>query len=137
MADKVLINPTFRLDVNGKLFRNKNTNEDIQETILFNNLMTRLSINKGDLPLFPGLGLKQFFGKFNFMDQVEISLNLQKFETELEDQMNRECHLKYSFDKENKHVDVRIEMEGLRYPVKVRYFNNNGSIRVIEPQFNE
>lgn len=134
MADKVLINPTFRLDVNGKLFRNKNTNNDIQETIIFNNLMTRLSINKGDLPAFPSLGLKQYFGKFNFMDETDITINLSEFESEMEAQMDRECKITPKFDKENKYVEISIEVEGLKYPATVRYFNNNGSIRIIEPQ---
>ena len=49
----VTVNPTFRLDVNGKLFNNKESNLNVQDTITFNNLMSRLSIEKGYLPLFP------------------------------------------------------------------------------------
>ena len=48
----VTVNPTFRLDVNGKLFNNKESNLNVQDTITFNNLMSRLSIEKGYLPLF-------------------------------------------------------------------------------------
>ena len=43
-----IVNPTFRLDVTGKLFKNKASNRNIQETLFFNDIMTRRSINKGD-----------------------------------------------------------------------------------------
>lgn len=137
MTNKVLINPTFRLDVNGKLFRNKNTNNDVQETIIFNALMARLSINKGDLPLFPNVGLKQYFGKLNFMDEVEIAMTINEFEAEIEAQMNKECKITPKFDKERKHVEIFLELEGLEYPIQLRYSNNNGSIRIIEPQLEQ
>ena len=39
--DKVIVNPTFRSDIDGKLFKNKDTNKDIQETVIFNALTTR------------------------------------------------------------------------------------------------
>lgn len=133
----VVINPTFRLDVNGKLFRNKHTNTNVQETIVFNNLMTRLSINKGDLPLFPSLGLKQYFGKFNFEDESGVDLIRAQFEEELEAQMQRQCRIHVEKSPDEKHLDVSIEVEGLEYPVQFKYSNSNGSIRVIEPQFTE
>ena len=130
MADKVLINPTFRLDVSGKLFRNKKTNMDIQETIIFNNFMTRLSITKGDLPTFPEVGLKQFFGRFGFVDETEANVAI-------EHKMQRDCKISSVKDVENKHIDIMIQLEGIEAPLNIRYFNNNGSIRIIEPQFDE
>ena len=137
MADKVLIVPTFRLDVSGKLFRNKKTNMDIQETIIFNNFMTRLSITKGDLPTFPEVGLKQFFGRFGFVDEIEANVAIAEFEEEIEHQMQRDCKISSVKDVENKHIDIMIQLEGIEAPLNIRYFNNNGSIRIIEPQFDE
>ena len=67
--DKVIVNPTFRSDIDGKLFKNKDTNKDIQETVIFNALTTRLSIYKGDLALFPNIGLKQHLFNFSFEDE--------------------------------------------------------------------
>ena len=64
----VTVNPTFRLDVNGKLFNNKESNLNVQDTITFNNLMSRLSIEKGYLPLFPNLGLKQHLHYLSFIE---------------------------------------------------------------------
>ena len=70
MASSVTVNPTFRLDVDGKLFKNKESNLNVQDTITFNNLMSRLSIEKGYLPLFPNLGLKQHLHNFSFVEKV-------------------------------------------------------------------
>lgn len=134
---KTIVNLTFRLDVNGKLFRNKDTNEDIQETLLFNQLMTRFYINKGDLPLFPNLGLKQFFGRFGFLDEAEANMVVADLEAEIELQMGRNCTVSKVIDHQHKHIDISIELEGIKQPLSIRYFNNNGSIRIIEPQFND
>lgn len=133
----IKINPTFRLDVNGKLFRNKDTNKNVQETILFNNLMTRLSITKGSLPLFPTLGLKQHLGRFNFQDSSSVDTTAAEFESDLEAQMNRECRVHVVKNADDRHLDITIEVEGLEYPVEFKYSNSNGSIRIIEPQFND
>lgn len=133
----IKINPTFRLDVNGKLFRNKDTNKNIQETILFNNLMTRLSIAKGSLPLFPTLGLKQHLGKFNFQDAGGVDTVAAEFESDLESQMNRECRVHVVKSPDERHLEVTIEIEGLEYPLEFKYSNSNGSIRIIEPQFTD
>lgn len=137
MAGEVIINPTFRLDVTGKLFRNKSTNQNLQDTLIFNQLMTRLSINKGDLPLFPTLGLKQFFGKFGYLDEAEADNVVMEFESEIEAQLGRTCTIEKVVDVANKHIDVHIEIDGLSVPLNLRYFNNNGSIRIIEPQFTD
>ena len=130
-----IVNPTFRLDVDGKLFKNKDTNLNIQDTLLFNNLFTRLSIHKGDLPLFPDLGLKQHLGKINFNDEAEAVAIISDLETDMEDQLGRSCKIDYEFDIDNKHIDLSIEIDGMGYPVEFKYSTLNGSIRVIEPQF--
>ena len=133
MADKV--NPTFRLDVNGRLFKNKNSNKNIQETIFFNTFMTRLSINKGDLVYFPNLGLKQHLGKFNFTDKNRLMQEAISFESDIEEQMGRDARVNYELDPDNKHVSFSIELDGLEYPINFIYSGTNDSIRIISSQF--
>lgn len=130
----ISVNPSFRLDVDGKLFKNKESNTNIQETLFFSNLLTRLSINKGDLPLFPDMGLKQWLGKFVFKTDQEIGLTVASFEQDLETQLNRTCHVSYETDSDNKYVKISIEIDGLELPASFEYNHMNGSIRIIEPQ---
>ena len=134
---KVIVNPTFRLDVDGKLFKNKNSNMDMQETIYFNNLMTRLSINKGDIVHFPEMGLKQHLSKFNFVDDTELVSAIADFESDIETQMGRSCTINYQLDRDNQHVDFDIDIEGFEYNFKFSYSGVNGSIRIIEPIYDE
>ena len=77
----VTVNPTFRLDVNGKLFNNKESNLNVQDTITFNNLMSRLSIEKGYLPLFPNLGLKQHLHYLSFIESENVDRVIGDFES--------------------------------------------------------
>lgn len=135
MANKVIINPTFRNGIDGKLFRNKNSNKNVQETILLNNLFTRLSIAKGDLALFPSVGLRQHLGKLVFNDSVDSAMILDAFEQDLTEQMNQECSLDYELDPDDKIIRMKISLEGLRNAVQLEYYSTNGSIRIIEPQF--
>lgn len=129
-----IVNPTFRLDVTGKLFKNKASNKNIQETLFFNDLMTRLSINKGDLVYFPEIGLKQFLGKFNFTDESKLVEVVTEFESELDEQLGRDCRVNYELDPDNKHVSFSIEVDGLEYPVDFVYSGINDSIRIVNPQ---
>ena len=132
---KVIVNPTFRLDIDGKLFRNKNSNMDIQETIYFNDFITRLNINKGDIVHFPDLGLKQHLHKFNFTDENELVSAVSDFESDIESQLGHSCQINYTLDRENHHVDFEIEIDGFEYPIQFSYSSVSSSIRIIEPQF--
>lgn len=131
----VKVNPTFRIDVDGHLFKNKHKNKDIQETIIFNDLLTRLAINKGDLPYFPSLGLKQYLSKFNFSTEAEIAQIVTQFESDMESQLNRDCRVHYELEPDSKHVNFSLEIDGLEYPIDFVYSGTNDSIRIIEPQF--
>lgn len=137
MTKKVVVIPTFRLGVDGKLFKIKNTNKNIQETTIFHTLFTRLSIYKGDLPLFPDLGLKQHLGKFNFTDETQISSEIAKFELDVENQMGRSCTIDYKLDKDYKTVKLSFSLEGLEYSLDLLYSAFNGSIKPINFQFND
>ena len=135
MADKVIINPTFRNGVDGKLFRNKDTNRDIQETIVLNNLFTRLSIPKGELAYFPTLGLKQHLGKLVFNDTSDTAMAIEEFEEDMREQMGQNCSIDYELDVDNRLIKMKISLEKLKYAVQMEYSGINGSIRIIEPQF--
>ena len=100
--DKVIVNPTFRSDIDGKLFKNKDTNKDIQETVIFNALTTRLSIYKGDLALFPNIGLKQHLFNFSFEDESGIAEATNNMESDIEQQLNRSCTVQYELNKDMK-----------------------------------
>lgn len=132
MSKVKAVNPTFRLDVTGKLFKNKDTNMNPQETLVFSDLYTRLMIEKGDLPLFPHLGLKQHLHQIEFTDEKEIATNLQEFESDVYDQTGRNCTIDYTLDRERKHVYVTFDLEGLNYKVNFVYQNINNSIRIID-----
>lgn len=134
---RVKVNPTFRIDVDGRLFKNKHSVQDIQDSIILNNLFTRLSISKGDLVYFPNLGLKQYLGQFNFATNDKIAMLTSAFEEDLTAQMNRECRVHYELDADNKHVSFSLEIDGLEYPVNFVYSGTNDSIRVIQPQFTD
>ena len=127
-SGKVIVNPTFRLDVDGKLFKNKNSNMDMQETIYFNNLMTRLSINKGDIVHFPEMGLKQHLSKFNFVYDTELVSAISDFESDIETQMGRSCTINYQLDRDNQHVD--FDIDGKIYNDKTSIFLVSNSNRM-------
>ena len=60
---------------------------------------------------------------------------LDTFEQDLTEQMNQECSLEYELDPDDKIIRMKISLEGLRNAVQLEYYSTNGSIRVIEPQF--
>lgn len=135
--DKIVVNPVFRQDVDGRLFKEKVSNSNLQDTLLFNDLYTRLSIVKGDLALFPNLGLKQHLFNFGFVDESDIAINISKFESDLESQLNRECAVDYSLDRDNKEVAITFGVQGLKYPISFKYMQVQNSIKVIDYKFEE
>lgn len=137
MANKVAVIPNFRLGVDGKLFKVKNTNKNIQETTIFHTLLTRLSIFKGDLPLFPDLGLKQHLGKFNFTDESQIPSVIANFELDVENQMGRSCTIDYTLDKDAGNIQLSFSLEGMEYSLDMNYSTFNGSIKPINYQFDD
>lgn len=137
MATKttVKVNPTFRLDVTGKLFNDKDSNLDVQDTIIFNSLMTRLSIEKGYLPAFPELGLKQHLYDFNFVESDDVDVAIKDFESDVSYQMQQGCTINYTLDPDNRNITMEFNLEKLRYNILYEYSNINGSIKVINYSF--
>ena len=129
--DKVIVNPTFRSDIDGKLFKNKDTNKDIQETVIFNALTTRLSIYKGDLALFPNIGLKQHLFNFSFEDESGIAEATSNMEADIEQQLNRSCSIQYELNKDMKTIKLSIHITGIEYAYEYEFTNINNSIRII------
>ena len=129
--DKVIVNPTFRSDIDGKLFKNKDTNKDIQETVIFNALTTRLSIYKGDLALFPNIGLKQHLFNFSFEDESGIAEAANNMEADIEQQLNRSCTVQYELNKDMKTIKLSIHITGIEYAYEYEFTNINNSIRII------
>lgn len=137
MATTKAVNPTFRLDVTGKLFLNKETNIDIQDTITFNSLFTRLSITKGDLAIFPNVGLQQFLHLFEFNTEEQIAENIMNFEKEATSQLGKECTIDYTLDAANKSVAMSFSITGLEYGINFEYRSINNSIKVINYRFDD
>lgn len=129
--DKVIVNPTFRSDIDGKLFKNKDTNKDIQETVIFNALTTRLSIYKGDLALFPNIGLKQHLFNFSFEDESGVAEAASNMETDIEQQLNRSCSVQYKLNPDTKTVKLSVHISGIEYAYEYEFTNINNSIRII------
>ena len=129
--DKVIVNPTFRSDIDGKLFKNKDNNKDIQETVIFNALTTRLSIYKGDLALFPNIGLKQHLFNFSFEDESGIAEAANNMESDIEQQLNRSCTIQYELNKDMKTIKLSIHIAGIEYAYEYEFTNINNSIRII------
>lgn len=129
--DKVIVNPTFRSDIDGKLFKNKDTNKDIQETVIFNALTTRLSIYKGDLALFPNLGLKQHLFNFSFEDESGVAEAASNMETDIEQQLNKSCTVQYELNPDTKIIKLSIHITGIEYAYEYEFTNINNSIRII------
>ena len=129
--DKVIVNPTFRSDIDGKLFKNKDTNKDIQETVIFNALTTRLSIYKGDLALFPNIGLKQHLFNFSFEDESGIAEAANNMESDIEQQLNRSCTVQYELNRDMKTIKLLIHITGIEYAYEYEFTNINNSIRII------
>ena len=129
--DKVIVNPTFRSDIDGKLFKNKDTNKDIQETVIFNALTTRLSIYKGDLALFPNIGLKQHWFNFSFEDESGIAEAASNMETDIEQQLNRSCSVQYELNPDTKTIKLSVHISGIEYAYEYEFTNINNSIRII------
>ena len=129
--DKVIVNPTFRSDLDGKIFKNKDINKDIQETVIFNALITRLSIYKGDLALFPNIGLKQHLFNFSFEDESGIAEAANNMESDIEQQLNRSCTVQYELNKDMKTIKLSIHITGIEYAYEYEFTNINNSIRII------
>ena len=129
--NKVIVNPTFRSDIDGKLFKNKDTNKDIQETVIFNALTTRLSIYKGDLALFPNIGLKQHLFNFSFEDESGVAEAASNMETDIEQQLNRSCSVQYELNPDTKTVKLSVHISGIEYAYEYEFTNINNSIRII------
>lgn len=130
-----VVNPTFKLDVDGKLFRNKDENYHIDETVKFNALATRLNIEKGSLAAFPDLGLKQHLYKLNFLDEHEFIQKIAEFEEDVKQQIGMEVVIEYEFDKIHNHASLKFNISGFKAPVEFRYYPDNNNIKVINGGF--
>ena len=137
MAEKTVVNPTFRLDVDGSLFKEKKTNLNVLDNFVFSNLYTRLCIVKGDIVTFPDLGLKQHLFLFAFVDESEIASNVSKFEDDIENQMRMGCTIDYKIDKNDRSVDLTIAIDGLKYPISFKYLYLQNSIKIIHYEFKD
>lgn len=135
--NKITVNPSFRLDVTGRLFMNKSDNLDVQDTLIFNSLMTRLSIEKGYLPTFPELGLKQHIMGLNFIEDDEVDIVITAFENDVSSQMNQNCSIDYVKDSVNRNIVLTFNLEKLKYNVQFECSNINGSIKIINYSFIE
>jgi len=135
MANQVTVSPSFRLDVNGKLFRIKKTNTDIQDTPIFETLLNRLSIVKGDLPYFPEVGLKQHLHKFDFNTESDASSIIQDFEADIERQLKTSVTISHEIDLDTKSMTLSFDIDGMEYPLEVKYTAFNGSIKPINYSF--
>ena len=129
--DKVIVNPTMRSEIGGKVFKNQDTNKDIQETVIFNALTTRLSIYKGDLALFPNIGLKQHLFNFSFEDESGVAEAASNMETDIEQQLNRSCSVQYELNPDTKTVKLSVHISGIEYAYEYEFTNINNSIRII------
>ena len=135
MANQVTVSPSFRLDVNGKLFSIKKTNTDIQDTPIFETLLNRLSIVKGDLPYFPEVGLKQHLHKFDFNTESDASSIIQDFEADIERQLKTSVTISHEIDLDTKSMTLSFDIDGMEYPLEVKYTAFNGSIKPINYSF--
>ena len=133
--DKIIVNPTMRFDVDGSFFKNKESNINVQETILFNKLQTLLSIAKGDIATFPKMGLKQHLFEFAFQDKNGIENAVDAMKADMKEQLRQECDIDVSYDNIEKSVDMEISLEHLRYSVDFEFQALNKSIKVINYQF--
>ena len=137
MANQTVVSPSFRLDVNGKLFRIKNTNTDVQDRPIFETLFNRLSIVKGDLPYFPDVGLKQHLHKFDFNTREDASAIIAEFEADIEKQLKTSVSIRYDLDIDSKSMKLYFDIDGMDYPLEVKYTAFNGSIKPINYSFND
>ena len=137
IINRKTVNPTFKLDITGKLFLNRDSNIDMKATIIYNCLNTRLNIEKGRLPLFPEIGLKQHLHQMNFNDEAHLDLNIQEFEDDVKNQLGKNCSIDYKLDPDSKSSILSFELEGLKYGVQFKYNTSNNSIKVIDYIFNE
>lgn len=137
MANNITVSPSFRLDVNGKLFKIKKTNTDIQDIPIFETLFNRLSIVKGDLPCFPDVGLKQHLHKFDFTVESDASSLISEFEADIEKQLKTSVSINYKIDLDTKTLNLSFDIDGFDYPLQVKYSAFNGSIKPINYEFND
>ena len=137
MANNITVSPSFRLDVNGKLFKIKKTNTDIQYIPIFETLFNRLSIVKGDLPCFPDVGLKQHLHKFDFTVESDASSLISEFEADIEKQLKTSVSINYKIDLDTKTLNLSFDIDGFDYPLQVKYSAFNGSIKPINYEFND
>ena len=135
MANQTTVSPSFRLDVNGKLFRIKKSNSDVQDTPLFETLFNRLSIVKGDLPYFPEVGLKQHLHKFDFNTESDASAIISEFEADIEKQLKTSVTITHEIDLDSKSMKLSFDIDGMEYPLEVKYTAFNGSIKPINYSF--
>jgi hypothetical protein len=134
-SDKVVVNPTMRFDVDGTFFKNKATNINVQDTLLFNKLQSLLSIAKGDIATFPNIGLKQHLFNFAFQDKSGIETAVDAMVLDMKEQLQQNVNIDVSYDPNERSVDMEISLEYLRYTVEFEFQALNKSIKVINYQF--
>lgn len=133
----IIVNPSFRLDVTGQLFRNKDSNINVQDTLLFNKLFTRLGIVKGEVASFPELGLKQHLFNLNYNDRDTMEEYISAFESDASDQLNQNCTIASEYTTNDKNVSLEFTLENLKYSIEFEYQNLNKSIKIINYQFSD
>lgn len=134
-SDKVVVNPTMRFDVDGTFFKNKATNINVQDTLLFNKLQSLLSIAKGDIATFPNIGLKQHLFNFAFQDKSGIETAVDAMVLDMKEQLQQNVNIDVNYDPNERSIDMEISLEYLRYTVEFEFQALNKSIKVINYQF--
>lgn len=132
-----VVNPTFRIDVTGQLFKNKDSNINVQDTLVFNKLFTRLGIVKGDLATFPQVGLQQHLFVLSWGDHDELEERIRDFEEDVKIQMQQDCSIESEYNVHTKDVSLEFILANLKYTVEFIYQNLNKSIKIIDYQFSD
>jgi len=133
--EKIVVNPTMRFDVDGTFFKNKATNINVQDTLLFNKLQTLLSIAKGDIATFPNIGLKQHLFNFAFQDKSSIETAVDAMVLDMKEQLHQNVNIDVNYDPNERSIDMEISLEYLKYTVEFEFQALNKSIKVINYQF--
>ena len=123
-----------QLDITGNFKKLKDINVPLSEKVIYNQLVTIISMRRGFNPWMPDMGVADIIASIPFNTEYGASEIIEQLEGEVGRQTDSECKVTHTFGTESdgtRFVTLYFTVSTLPYSVPVRYRENDPNITVV------
>lgn len=124
------------LDITGNFKKITNNSKNMEERLLYNELITLINMKQGFHPWYPDLGLANIIARFPFSSKSEAAEVMEELETQVSLQLGSECVTNFKINTDtdgSSYVLIDFKLQGLSDVVTVKYKQNDPNITIVDP----